>query len=79
VWGTWAYETDGVRFTWGDRVGSIAGTFWGESRDGFVTLKFIGQGTGDYAGMKLLGTADVPPPPPLTEHPVEAVILNPQG
>lgn len=76
VFGTFAYVVDGTRFAWGDHIGSFDGPFWGQITAGVVTIKFVAEGSGDFDGMKLMGTGLVPLAGP---HPIEGTILDPHG
>jgi hypothetical protein len=76
AFGTFEYVTDGVDYTWGDRVGTFEGSFTTSIRDGIVTINGVAHGTEDFDGMKLhaltvfpLGQ-DVP-------HPTDGWILDP--
>jgi hypothetical protein len=81
VFGSFAYVVDGTKFTWGSRIGSFEGRWEGkiDGATGVITIWFVAQGSADFEGMQLKGTGMVPPPAVLTEHPIEAFILDPHG
>ncbi len=81
LFGSFAYVVDGTTFTWGTHVGRFDGRWHGkiDGATGFAHIEFVAEGSGDFEGMKLMGSGTVPPPSVSPLHPIEATILVPHG
>lgn len=65
--------------TWGDLQGSFEGRWTMEITTGAVLLAYVGQGSGDFEGMKIMGkgTGSLPIETMIITH--EGIVLAPHG
>lgn len=74
-----AFGSFALSGTWGDLEGSFEGRWTAEITAGAVLLAYVGQGSGDFEGMKIVGkgTGSLPFETIVFTH--EGIVLAPHG